>query len=112
MSARAFTVIVLITAQSMVAGDQRSDLKLTAPHRLEGHSAWFIISAAARKRVLVAVKDAKIVSLDVSAEFPYSVTLTESPTPRYTSLLVFSAREKDAVIDSFGITSSDSVERT
>ena len=112
MIARAFTVIALVTAQAMVAGDQRSDLKLTAPHRIEGHPAWFIISAAARKRVLVAVKDAKILSLDISAEFPYSVTLTESPTPRYTTVLMFSDRQKDTVIDSFGVTSSDALERT
>ena len=112
MIARVLVFLFVITGQFALAGDQRSDLKLTAAHRMEGHPAWFIISAAAHKRVLVAVKDAKISSLDVSAEFPYSVTLTDSPTSSYTTVLLFEDGRKDLVIDSFGITASDDLVST
>ena len=50
--------------------------------------------------------------MDVSGEFPYAVSLVESPTPRYTAVLVFSDPKRDRVVDSFGITSSDSIEAT
>jgi hypothetical protein len=112
MIARITIVTCVAVVQAMLGADQRSDLKLTAARRLEGRPAWFIISAAAHKRVLISIKEAKVNTLDVSAEFPYSVTLTESPTPRYTAVLVFSAREKDTVIDSFGVMSNDGLERT
>jgi hypothetical protein len=112
MIARITIVACVAVVQAMLGADQRSDLKLTAARRLEGRPAWFIISAAAHKRVLVSIKDAKLSSLDVSAEFPYSVTLTESPTSRYTAVLLFENRRKDVVIDSFGITTRDDLERT
>jgi hypothetical protein len=112
MMARLLVFLLAIIVQFAFAGDQRSDLKLTAAHRMEGHPAWFIISAAAHKRVLVAIKGAKISSLDVSAEFPYSVRLTDSPTSRYTAVLLFEDRRKDLVIDSFGITASDDLVST
>jgi hypothetical protein len=112
MIARILTSFCLIAIQGVVAGDQRSNLILAAPHRLEGRPAWFVIAAAPKKRVLVALKDAKIVSLNISAEFPYSVSLTESPTSRYSAVLLFEDRSKDIVIDSFGITASDGLERT
>jgi len=112
MIARITIVACVAVVQAMLGSDQRSDLKLTAARRLEGRPAWFIISAATHKRVLVSIKDAKLSSLDVSAEFPYSVTLTESPTSRYTAVLLFEDRRKDLVIDSFGITTGDALERT
>src|SRR5438477_12836816 len=111
MIARIFALACLMVGQALLASDQRSELKLTTLHRQPGHPAWFLIPAA-HKRVSVSVKDAKIWSLDVSAEFPYSVTLTESPTARYTTVLVFSDRAKGVLIDSFGITVSDELERT
>jgi hypothetical protein len=112
MIARITVVACLAVAQAMLGADQRSDLKLTAARRLEGRPAWFIISAPAHKRVLVSIHDGKLSSLDVSAEFPYSVTLTESPTSRYTVVLLFEDRRKDVVIDSFGMTTRGDLEPT
>jgi len=112
MIARVIALAGLIVSQTSVGGDERSELKLTAPHRQPQGPAWFVISAAARKRVLVAIKDAKIASFDVSAEFPYSVSFYESPTNRYSAVLVFSDRAKDALIDSFGITARGELQRT
>jgi hypothetical protein len=112
MIARITIVACVAVIQVLLGADQRSALKLTAARRLEGRPAWFIITAAAHKRVLVSIKDAKLWSLDVSAEFPYSVMLTESPTSRYTTVLLFEDRRKDLVIDSFGITTRDDLERT
>src|SRR5262249_15309758 len=109
---RVLALTCLIVGQASFASDQRSELKLAALHRQPGHPAWFIIFAAPRKRMSVSVKDAKVSSLDVSAEFPYSVTLTESPTVRYTAVLVFADRAKGVLIDSFGVTVSDELERT
>ncbi len=112
MIARVFILAYLALAQGLLAQGQRSDLKITAAHRQLGGPAWFIIRAAAHKSVMLSTKDGKVAALNVSAEFPYSVSLTESPTPRYTVVLVFSEPSKDALIDSFGVTSSDDLERT
>jgi hypothetical protein len=113
MIARVFILAYLALAQGLLAQDQRSDLKITAAHRQPGGPAWFVIRTAAHKSVLLSSKDGKIIALSVSAEFPYSVSFyTESLTARYTAVLVFSDRSKDGLIDSFGITSSDDLERT
>jgi hypothetical protein len=71
----------------------------------------FVISAAPHKRVVVFIKDGAVSTLDVSADFPYSVMLTESPTSRYKAVLVFEDRGK-IIADSFGVTAASSVEQT
>jgi hypothetical protein len=112
MIARVFILACLTLAQGLLAQDQRSDLKITASHRQRGGPAWFVIRPAAHKSVLLSIKDGKVGALSVSAEFPYSVSLYESPTARYTAVLVFSDPSEDGLIDSFGVTSSDDLERT
>jgi|ERR1051325_10640151 hypothetical protein len=112
MIARVFILASLTLAQGLLAQDQRSDLKITAAHHQPGGPAWFVIRLAAHKSVLLSIKDGKVRALSVSAEFLYSVSLDESPTARYTAVLVFSDPSKDRLVDSFGITSSDDLERT
>src|SRR6266481_5067436 len=94
MITRFFLIGCIIAIQAGIAGDQRSELKLNRP--VEGKDV-FVISAAPHKRVVIFVKDGAVSTLDVSADFPYSVMLTESPTPRYKEVLVFEDRRKDIV---------------
>jgi hypothetical protein len=103
-------LVVCIAAMAR-GGDQRSDLTLSRPVEANGHRD-FVISVVPHKRVVVFIKDGAVTTLDVSADFPYSVTLTDSPTPRYKAVLVFEDRRKDVTTDSFGITSTSSLERT
>jgi hypothetical protein len=109
MITRFILIGCLVAIQAAIAGDQRSELKLNRP--VEGKDV-FVISAAPHKRVVIFVKDGAVSTLDVSADFPYSVMLTESPTPRYKAVLVFEDRRKDIVADSFGVTVASSVEQT
>ena len=111
MIARFLVIGCIVAVQAAIGGDQRSELKLSRPVEGKGKRA-FIISAAPHKRVLVFVRDGTVSTLDISADFPYSVTLTESPTPRYKSVLIFSDRQRDTLADSFGVTPASSVERT
>ena|ERR1035437_10869657 len=111
MIARLILLGCIVAMRAAIAGDQRSELKLSHPIEAKDHRD-FIISADRHKRVLIFLKDGAVSTLDVSQDFPYSVTLTESPTPRYKAVVVFSDRAKDTSIDSFGITSGNSVERT
>ena len=111
MIARLLILCALVVSYMAYAGDRASELKLSRP--VEGNGQrWYIISAASYKRVLVSVKAGTISALDVSAEFPYSVSLTESPTPHYKSVLLFEDRAKDTVIDSFGVTAANLVQQT
>jgi len=98
-------------AQTAVAGDRASDLKLSRPVEGKGQRA-FVISAPEHKRVTVFIRDGIVSTLDVSAGFPYSVLLTDSPTPHYKAVLVFDDRQKDVVVDSFGVTPANSLEQT
>ncbi len=111
MIARLLVLCGLLAGMAVYAGDRPSGLKLSRPVEGSGQR-WYIISAAAHKRVLVSVKDGGVVALDISAEFPLSVSLTESPTPRYKFVIAFEDRQKGAVTDSFGVTPESSVERT
>lgn len=111
MNARLFLITCIAAMHAAIAGSQRSELKLSRPVERDGLRT-FVISAASHKRVLVFVRDSTVTTLDVSAAFPYSVTLTESPTAQYKAVLIFSDRQKDALADSFGVTSAGSLEHT
>jgi hypothetical protein len=97
--------------QTGIAGDQRSELKLNRP--VENEDA-FVIAAAPDKRVVVILlpQNEAVALVSASPDFPYSVMLTKSPTPRYKAVLVFEDRRKDIVADSFGITAASSIEQT
>ena len=111
MMARLLVWCGLLIGLTVYAGDRPSELKLSRPVEGSGQR-WYIISAATHKRVLVSVKNGVVAALDVSAEFPFSVSLTESPTPRYRSVIAFEDRQKGTVSDSFGVTPDNSVEQT
>ena len=111
MIVRLLVLCGVLAGVTVYAADRSSELKLSRPVEGSGQS-WYIISAAAHKRVLVSVKSAAVAALDVSAEFPFSVSLMESPTPRYKFVILFEDRQKAAVIDSFGVTPEGSVEQT
>ena len=111
MITRFFLIGCLAVIQTGIAGDQRSELKL---NRLVEGKDGFVIAAAPDKRVVVMLlRENDSVSLvSASADFPYSVMLTKSPTPRYKGVLVFEDRRKDIVTESFGITAANSIEQT
>ena len=111
MIARFFFIGCIVAVQAAGAGDQRSELKLSRPVEANG-GRGYIISMAPHKRVLIFVKSGAVSTLDVSAGFPFSVSLIESPTPRYRFVVMFEDRQKGAVIGSFGVTSENSVEQT
>ena len=111
MIARLFLIGCIVAMQAAIAGEQRSELKLSRPIEGKNHRD-FVISADRHKRVVIFVKDGTVSTLVVLADFPYSVTLTESPTARYKAVVVFSDRQKDTLTDSFGVTSASVVERT
>lgn len=93
------------------AADERSDLKVSGP--VEGPSKRiFTVRLADHKHVLVFVKNGVVSTLDVTAFFPYSVTLTESPNSKYKAIIIFEDRRNDRTIDSFGVTATDILERT
>jgi hypothetical protein len=109
MITRLFLIVSLVAIQAGIAGDQRSELKLNRPLQDKN---FFSIYAAPHKRVVIFVKDGTVSTLSVSADFPYSVMLTDSPTPRYRAVLVFEDCQKDIVVDSFGVTAASTVEQT
>ncbi len=109
MITRLFLIASVVAIQAAIAGDQRSELKLSRP--LQDKDIFFIF-AAPHKRVVIFVKDGAVSTLDVSADFPYSVMLTDSPTPRYKAVLVIEDGQKGVVVDSFGVTAVSSVEQT
>jgi hypothetical protein len=111
MIARFFLVGCIVAMQVASAGDQRSELKLSRPIDADG-GRGYVIFAAPHKRVLIFVKNGAVSTLDVSADFPFSVSLIESPTPRYRFVVMFEDRQKGAVTDSFGVTPENSVEQT
>jgi hypothetical protein len=111
MIARFFFIVCIVALHAVGAAEQRSELKLSRPVEANGQRAY-IVYAAAHKRVLIFVKNGAVSTLDVSAEFPFSVSLIESPTPRYKFVVFFEDRQKDTVADSFGITPESLVERT
>src|SRR6266446_5383148 len=108
MIARLLVLCGLVASFTAYAGDRPSDLKLSRPVEGNGHR-WYIISAAAHKRVLVSIRGGTVSTLDVSADFPYSVTLLESPTARYKFIVMFADRQKGIVTDSFGVTAENSL---
>ncbi len=111
MIARVLLIACAVAIQTAGAAEPRSELKLSRPVEANGQRAY-IVSAAPHKRVLIFVKNGAVSTLDVSAEFPFSVSLTESPTPRYKFVVLFEDRQKGTVTDSFGVTSENSVEQT
>ena len=110
MIVRALILGCIIAASANAAGE-RSDLTITGP--VEGPNyRVFEIHGPEHKHVLVFVKNGAVSTLDVTASFPYSVTLTESPTQRYKAVIIFEDRPNNRTIDSFGITSASELERT
>ncbi|SRR6266496_2571890 len=109
MITRFFLIVSVVAIQATIAGDQRSELKLNRPLQDKN---FFVIYAAPHKRVVIFVKDGTVSTLSVSADFPYSVMLTDSPTPRYKAVLRFADCQKDIVVDSFGVTAASTVEQT
>src|SRR6266571_4631055 len=105
MITRFFLIVSVVAIQATIAGDQRSELKLNRPLQDKN---FFVIYAAPHKRVVIFVKDGTVSTLSVSADFPYSVMLTDSPTPRYKAVLRFADCQKDIVVDSFGVTAAQS----
>ena len=97
------------------AGGLRSELELTHPPPAGptngAGSIFFISSAVGSRPLLIEVAKSRVKSLVVPAGFPYEVTLTGSATPRYVSILLFIDAKK-GLVDSFGITPTDSVELT
>ena len=109
MITRFFLIVSVVAIQAPIAGDQRSELKLNRPLQDKN---FFVIYAAPHKRVVIFVKDGTVSTLSVSADFPYSVMLTDSPTPRYKAVLRFADCQKNIVVDSFGVTAASTVEQT
>ena len=113
MITRFFLIGWIGAIQAGIAGDQRSELKLNRPVGSKEAYAFVIAAAPDKRVVIILLPQNEAVSLvDSSADFPYSVMLTKSPTPRYKAVLVFEDRRKEIVADSFGITADSSIERT
>jgi hypothetical protein len=108
MTSRVLLFVCVLVIQTVSAQDKRSELKLITAKKGSG---WYEIYAAPSKHVLIHVTGSRVSTLDVSVEFPYSVSLTESPTPHYAAVLLFTNRQY-ALVDSFGVTTSGSVEAT